>query len=114
MHRGGLTFPSALLVMNKPVFVVLRKYYHFVYEVVAPFSPDGGDILLFSSYDAAKESALTFCSRMASQVSAFCDCGELTPSACQCDNLVMQCFGWECFDDAYVRVVAEIYQKYVL
>lgn len=100
--------------MNKPVFVVLRKYYHVVYGVVTPFSPDGGDILLFSSYDAAKEYALTWCSRLASQVSTLCDCGELSPSACQCDNLVMQCFGRECFDNAYVRVVAEIYQKDVL
>lgn len=100
--------------MKKTVFVVLRKYYHVVNGVVAPFSTYGGDILLFSSYDEAMESALAWCGRLASQVSTLCDFGELSPSACQCDTLVMQCYGRECFDNAYVRVVAEIFQKYVL
>lgn len=100
--------------MEKPVFVVLKKYYRRVYDVVIPFSPDGGDIVLFSSYDEAKEYALSWCRRVSSQVSTLCECGELSPSACQCDNLAMQCIGRECFDTACVRVVAEIYQKYVL
>lgn len=114
LHRKEITSPFALYIMEKPVFVVLRKYYHVVGGVVAPFSPDGGDILLFGSYDAAKASAIKWCGQLSPRVSTLCDCGELSAAACQCDNLVMQCRGNECFDNAYVRVVAEVYQKYVL
>lgn len=100
--------------MDKPIFVVLRKYYHLCGGYVSPFSPDGGDILLFDSYDDAKAFALKWCGRLAPRVSVLCDCGELSAAACKCDNLVMQCRGNECFDNTYVRVIAEVYQKYVL
>lgn len=100
--------------MKKPVFVVLRKFYHVERGVYSPFSPDGGDILLFNSYDTARESALSWCARLSAQVSTLCECGELPEAPCQYDNLVMQCLGRECYDNVYVRVIAEIYQKYVL
>lgn len=102
------------LVMEKPVFVVLRKYYRSERGVYSPFSPDGGDVLLFGTYEAAKENALTWCSRMARNVSTLCECGELPAAACQYDNLVMQCLGRDCYDGGFTRLIAEVYQKYVL
>lgn len=102
------------LVMEKPIFVVLRKYFFVSHNIDTPCTSDGGDILLFGSYEAAKENALTWCGRMASQVVAFCDIGELPASACQLDNLVFQCVGRECHDTLYTRVSCEIFQKYVL
>lgn len=100
--------------MEKPIFVVLRKYFYVVNGIDTPFTPDGGDIMLFGSYEAAKAHALTWCGRLARRVSTLCDCGELSAAACQCDNLVMQCVGRECHDNMYVRVGCEVYQKYVL
>ena len=114
MHHGGLTFPSVYLVMEKPIFVVLRKYFYVVNGIDTPFTPDGSDVLLFGSYNDAKAHALTWCERLARRVFTLCDCGELSAAACQCDNLVMQCVGRECLDNMYVRVRAEVYQKYVL
>lgn len=100
--------------MEKPVFVVLRKYFSFANGFDTPFPCDGGDIKLFGSYEDAKEHALTWCERLAGSVSTLCDCGELPAAACQIDNLVMQCVGRDCSYPLYVRVVAEVYQKYVL
>lgn len=102
------------LVMKKPVFVVLRKYFSVANGFDTPFTSDGGDILLFDSYEGAKAHALTWCERLARCVSTLCDCGELSPAACQIDNLVMKCVGRDCSYPLYVRVVAEVYQKYVL
>lgn len=84
------------------------------YDSIFPFCPDGGDILLFGSYDEAKESALKWCRGMADDVICLSDCGELPDVACQIDNLVLQCLGRFCSDDSYERVEVEIYQKYVL
>lgn len=114
LHRGGLTFPFAVYIMENPIFVVLRKYFYAVNGIDTPFTPDGGDIMLFGSYEAAKEHALTWCGRMARRVSLLCDCGELSAAACQCDYLVLQCVGHECYDNWCVRVGCEVYQKYVL
>ena len=100
--------------MNKPVFVVLRKFYHASHGSLRAFSSDGADILLFDNYDVASKSALQWCERFAKSVSTLCDIGELPESACQIDNLVMQCVGQNCFDVSYMRVGCEIYQKYVL
>lgn len=100
--------------MKNPVFVVLRKYYHLVNGSVCPYSTDGGDIHLYDSYDDAKAAAIKWCSVWCSQVHTLCDCSELPASACQIDNLVFQCFGQNCYDNAYFRVAVDIYQKYVL
>lgn len=100
--------------MKKPVFVLLKKYFYSVNGVDTPFTSDGGDVLLFENYETAKVQALKWCSNLANQVSLFVDVGELPEPACQIDNLVMQCIGRNCNDIACVRIVAEIYQKYVL
>ncbi len=100
--------------MEKPIFVVLRKYYHDVRGVYSPYSPDGGDVLLFDTYEAAKDNALTWCSQMARSVLTLCECGELSPSACLTDNLVMQLVGKDCYDAGFSRLIIEVYQKYVL
>lgn len=100
--------------MKKPVFVVLKKYYHYVNGACVPFVLDGGDVNLFGSYDEAKKSAKEWCENLAHDVFTFCDIGELPEAPCQYDNLVMQCIGSECCVPVIVRVVAEIYQKYVL
>ena len=100
--------------MEKPIFVVLRKYFHVAYDSIYPFCPDGGDILLYDNYDVAKQSALKWCRGMADDVVCLCDCGELSAEACQIDSLVLQCFGRFCKDCSFVRVEVEIYQKYVL
>ena len=100
--------------MEKPIFVVLRKYFCVVNGINRPFAPDGGDILLFGSYEAAKAHALTWCGLLARSISLLCDCGELPAAACQCDSLVMQCIGRECHDNIFVSISAEVYQKYVL
>lgn len=100
--------------MGKPVFVLLKKYFYVVNGFDTPITPDGYDVLLFGSYDDAKEKALAWCAQLARNVATLCDCGELSAAASQGDDLVMQCCGNECFYNAYVRVIAEIYQKYVL
>lgn len=100
--------------MKKPVFVLLRKYFHVVSGSCVPFVLDGGDVMLFETYDAAKESALKWCEQFAHDVFTYCDIGELPDAPCQFDNLVMQCIGSECCVPVIVRVVAEIYQKYVI
>ena len=100
--------------MKKPVFVVLRKYFYVVNGVDTPFTPDGGDIVLFGSYESAKEAALNWCRRFAKNVSTLCDYGEISAAACQIDDMVMQCVGRDCYDGLYMRVGAEVYQKYVL
>lgn len=100
--------------MKKPVFVVLKKYFYSVRGVDTPFTTDGGDIALFDSYDEAKQQALRWCRNLAEQVSMLTDVGELPESACQIDNLVMQCVGRGFVDVSCERIGAEIYQKYVL
>lgn len=100
--------------MEKPIFVVLRKYFYVVNGIDTPFTPYGGDIMLFESYEGAKAFALKWCGRLARKVSTICEHGELSAAACKCDNLVMQCVGRECVYNMYVCVCAEIYQKYVL
>lgn len=100
--------------MKKPVFVLLRKYFHVVKGECVPFFLDGGDVELFESYDAAKESALKWCETLAHDVFTYCDIGELPSAPCQFDNLVFQCIGNESCVPFIKRVVAEIYQKYVL
>lgn len=99
--------------MKKTVFVVLRKYYHVVGCSVQPFSADGGDILLFPSYDEARGAALKWCGQMARQVSILCDYDELSATSAQYDDHVFRCVGRENRDAECVRVEAEIYQKYV-
>lgn len=100
--------------MKKPVFVVLKKYFYSVRGVDTPFTSDGGDILLFGSYEEAKKQALKWCSDLAEQVNLLSDIGELPEAACQIDNLVMQCVGHGCYGVVFVRIGAEIYQKYVI
>lgn len=100
--------------MKKPVFVVLKKYFHVVSGYDTPFTPANSDIELFRSYEAAKECALSWCNTMARQVDVLCDCGALSEAASQCDNLVMQCVGYNCYGSLYVRIGADNYQKYVL
>lgn len=100
--------------MEKPIFVLLRKYFHVVNGACVPFVLDGGDVELFGSYDAAKESALKWCENLSRDVFSYCDIGELPAAPCQCDNLVFQCIGRESCVPVIVRVVAEIYQKDVL
>lgn len=114
MHRGGLTSPSAVYIMEKPIFVVLRKYFYEKNGIDTPFTPDGSDVMLFGSYDDAKEYALSWCGRLARRVSTPVDCGELSAVACQSATLVLHCIGLECYVKMYARVSAEIYQKYVL
>lgn len=114
MQCEGLTSPFAVYIMEKPVFVVLRKYFHVVNGACVPFVLDGGDVELFGTYDAAKESALKWCENLAHDVFTYCDIGELPAAPCQYDNLVLQCIGSECSVPCIVRVVAEVYQKYVL
>jgi len=94
--------------------MVLRKYFHVVNGAYVPYVLDGGDVELFGSYDAAKESALKWCGSVCHDVLPYCDIGELPLASCQCDNLVFQCFGSESMVPCIVRVYAEIYQKYVL
>lgn len=100
--------------MKTPVFVVLKKYFYSAHGVDTPFTSDGGDILLFGSYEEAKKQALKWCCNLAEQVNLLCDVGELHEAACQIDNLVMQCVGHGCHDVVCVLISAEIYQKYVL
>lgn len=100
--------------MKKRVFVVLKKYFYSIHGVDVPYTPDGGDILLFDSYDVAKAKALDWCSCLAEQVSVLTDVGELPDAACQIDSLVMQCLGRSFYGVSCERVVAEVYQKYVL
>lgn len=100
--------------MKKPVFVVLRKYFHVVNGACVPFVFDGGDVELFGSYDEAKESALKFCERLSRDVFIYYDIGEMLAGPCQYGCLVMQCIGNESTVPCVERVVAEIYQKYVL
>lgn len=114
MQCEGITSPFAVYIMEKPVFVVLKKYFHVVNGIDTPFTPDGGDIMLFGSYDEAKESALKWCEYFSHDVFTYCDNGELPAAPCNYDNLVMQCVGSKCYELHLVRVVAEVYQKYVL
>lgn len=100
--------------MEKPVFVVLRKYFYVVNGIDTPFTPDGGDIVLFGSYESAKEASLKWCHHFAKNVTTLCDYGEISAVACIIDEMVMQCVGRECYDGLYMRVSAEVYQKYVL
>ena len=109
-----MTSPFAVFIMKKPIFVVLRKYFSSAKGFDTPFTSDGGDISLFDSFDDARDAALSWCSRWAKSVSVLRDCGELSDAACQCDNWVFQCVGTDCTYPLYVRVVADIFQKYVL
>lgn len=94
--------------------MLLRKCFYVSSGVDVCFTPDGGDIELFSSYDDAKLYALSWCELMAREVSTYRDSGELSEAERQCDDLVMWCVGRDCYDRMYSRVGCEIYQKYVL
>lgn len=114
MHRGGLTFPSALYIMERPIFLVLHKAFHQVAGYDVAYCPCGMDVQLFLSYDAAMKAAVAWCEAMAKRVEVLESVGEISKAAAQYGDLVAQIVGNGCTDGFSRRVGCEIYQKYVL
>lgn len=102
------------LVMKRPVFLVLRKAFHTLSGVDVAFCPDGMDVQLFLSYDAAMKAALAWCHATAKRVEVCESLGEISRAAAQYSDMVAQIVGNECTDGFSKRIGCEIYQKYVL
>lgn len=100
--------------MEKPVFVVLKKYFRFENGVHLPFCPSSSDIAVFASFEEAKGSVLRWASGMGKEQHVICDWGELPKPACQCDDLVFSVSVSGCFTQYFANVGADIVQKYVL
>lgn len=102
------------LVMEKPVFVVLRKYFASVNSMPSTFSTNGSHILIFESFEEAKASVMRWAESMGKEQHVFCDCGELSRASAQVDDLVFCVFVSRCVSRYLANVGADIYQKYVL
>lgn len=100
--------------MEKPVFVLSRKYFHITAGVHTPFTPSSVDLQLFSSFDKAREAALFWAYSQGKDVVELINVGQLSRASAQYDDLVFSVSVHHCFTDLYVTVGAEIYQKYVL
>lgn len=102
------------LVMEKPVFVVLRKYFSRVNGVHSPFTTSSLDIIVFESFEEAKASVMSWAESMGLEQHVLCDYGELSREAAQTDDLVFSVSVSRCVSRYFVNVGANIFQKYVL
>lgn len=109
-----MTSPFAVYIMEKPIFVVLRKYFRLVDGVHTPFCPAGSDIAVFASFEEAKVSVMRWAVDMGKEQHVLCDWGELPRPACECDELVFSVSVSHCFTQVFANVGADILQKYVL
>lgn len=100
--------------MEKPLFIVLKKYFRLENGLHVPFCPASSDISVFASFEEAKASVMRWAVGMGKELHILCDWGELPKPACECDDLVFSVSVSHCFTQYIAHVGAEIVQKYVL
>lgn len=100
--------------MEKPVFLVLRKYFHGLCGYDVPFTTCDNDVDVYASFAEAKDAAIRWARDMGREVNVFLDTGEVSRAACQYDAVVFSLCVTECFSSHFWTCGASIYQKYVI
>lgn len=100
--------------MEKPIFIVVKKYFHMLCGYDVPFTPDWHDVDVYASYDEAVNAVMRWSEGIGHTRTLLIDVGELSRAAAQCDCLVYSLSVNNCYSRHFAHAGAEIFQKYVL